>query len=135
MMYSKYQIIKILENCFQNMNCFSWIKLIFVPIHLKYWCYNSAHLELHYLTVSVKLYPSQLKPVFSTILIVLFIGLPIFSYPIQPYTTTDIEYIKPYAKPSQSNASSSYMQIIISYRSSTSRIKNWVFKDFFSFKV
>ena len=27
-MYLKYQIIKILRNCFRNMNCFSWIKLI-----------------------------------------------------------------------------------------------------------
>ena len=27
-MYSKYQIIKILKNCFRNMNCFSWIELI-----------------------------------------------------------------------------------------------------------
>ena len=45
-MYSKYQLIKILENCFQNMNCFSWIKLIPVLIHLKYWYYNSPYLEL-----------------------------------------------------------------------------------------
>ena len=28
--------IKILENCFQNMNYFSWIKLIPNLIHLKY---------------------------------------------------------------------------------------------------
>ena len=34
-MYSKYQIIKILRNCFQNMNWFSQIKLIPVLIHLK----------------------------------------------------------------------------------------------------
>ena len=32
-MYSKYQIIKILENCSQNTNCFSWIMLILVLIH------------------------------------------------------------------------------------------------------
>ena len=35
-----------MENCFQNMNCFAWIKLIPVLIHLKYWCYNSLYLEL-----------------------------------------------------------------------------------------
>ena len=35
-MYSKYQITKTLENCFQNMNCFPWIKKILVLIHLKY---------------------------------------------------------------------------------------------------
>ena len=45
-MYSKYQIIKILENWFQKMNCFSWIKLIPVLIHLKYRYNNSPYLEL-----------------------------------------------------------------------------------------
>ena len=51
--YSKYQIIKILVNCFQKMNCFSWIKLTPIRIHLKYWHYNFPHLKLpclpHYL--------------------------------------------------------------------------------------
>ena len=37
---------KILKNCFQNTNCFSWIKLIPVLIHLKYRYYNSPNLEL-----------------------------------------------------------------------------------------
>ena len=46
LMYSEYQMIKILENCFQNMNCFSWIKLIPVLIHLKYSYYDSSYLEL-----------------------------------------------------------------------------------------
>ena len=36
LMYSKYQIIKILSNCFQSINCPSWIKLIPVLIPLKY---------------------------------------------------------------------------------------------------
>ena len=36
LMYSKYQIIKILSNCFRSINCSSWIKLIPVLIHLKY---------------------------------------------------------------------------------------------------
>ena len=45
-MCSKYQIIKILQNCFQNMNWFSWIKLIPVLIRLKYWYYDSTYLEL-----------------------------------------------------------------------------------------
>ena len=45
-MYSKYQIIKILGNCFQNMSCFSLVKLIPVLIHLKYWYYHSPYLEL-----------------------------------------------------------------------------------------
>ena len=45
-MYSKYQIIKILEKIFQKMNCFSWIKLTPILIHLKYWHYNFPYLEL-----------------------------------------------------------------------------------------
>ena len=45
-MQSKYQEIKILENYIQNMNCFSWIKLIPVLIHLKYWYYSCPYLEL-----------------------------------------------------------------------------------------
>ena len=44
-MYSKYHIIKILGNCFQNMKCFYWTKLIPVMIHLKYWYYNSPQLQ------------------------------------------------------------------------------------------
>ena len=62
-MWSKYQIMKILENCFQNMIYFYWIKLIPVLIHLKYWYYNSPYLELsslhHYLC---QILLSQLKP-------------------------------------------------------------------------
>ena len=30
------KVTKILEKCFQNMYCFSWIKLISVLIHLEY---------------------------------------------------------------------------------------------------
>ena len=44
--YSKFQIIKILENCFQKMNYFSWIKLTPIWIHLKYWHHNFPYLEL-----------------------------------------------------------------------------------------
>ena len=49
-MYSNYQITNILENCFQNINCFSWIKLIhrfpyFVLPHSttchNYWMYQT----------------------------------------------------------------------------------------------
>ena len=42
---SKYQIIKILANCFQKMNCYSLIKLTPISIHLKYWHYNFPRLE------------------------------------------------------------------------------------------
>ena len=74
-MYWKYQIIKILENCFQNMNWFSWIKK------------------------RLKFYHGQLKPHFKTILIMFFIGFPILSYPIQPRVSTSIGCIKTYARP------------------------------------
>ena len=45
-MSSKYRKTKIFGNCFQNMNLFSWIKLIPVLIHLKYWYYNPPYPEL-----------------------------------------------------------------------------------------
>ena len=44
-MYSNYQIIKVLENCFQNMNCFSRIKVISVLIHFKYCNCNTPSLN------------------------------------------------------------------------------------------
>ena len=44
-MYLNYQIIKILEDCLQNMNCFSWIKLVLILIHFKYGYYNMPFQE------------------------------------------------------------------------------------------
>ena len=44
------------------MNCFSWVKLIPVLIHLKYWYYNIPHLELPYLPYDpcqILLYPTE----------------------------------------------------------------------------
>ena len=67
-MHSKYHIIKVLKNCLQNINCFSWIKLILGP------SYNS----------------SWLKPLYNIILIMFFIGFPISSHLIRPHTS--IEY-------------------------------------------
>ena len=74
-MYWKYQIIKILENCFQNMNWFSWIKK------------------------RLKFYPGHLKPHFKIILIMFFIGFSILSYAIQPRVSTSIGCTKTYARP------------------------------------
>ena len=123
-MYSKYQIIKILENCFQNMNCFPWIKII--PVRSD----PSQILMLRFpiprassLTIFVKFYPSQLRPLFNTIPIMFFIDFPILSYPIQPHATTSIGYTRPYGKPSQSNLLSSCILIIIPYGSNTLPIK------------
>ena len=45
------------------MNCFSWIKLIHVLMHLKYLYCNSSYLELPFLLHLLgKIYLSQLKP-------------------------------------------------------------------------
>ena len=49
MIYSNYQLTKILENCFQNMNCFTWIKLISVLSLFKYWYFNILSFQLLYL--------------------------------------------------------------------------------------
>ena len=88
-----------MENCFQNMNCFSWIKLIPTLIHLKHLYSNSLNLVLPSLTISVKFYPKQLKPFFNTILIIFFIEFTILSNSIWPRATTSIGYTKPYVKP------------------------------------
>ena len=82
-----------------------------------------------FLTIFIMFYPSQLKPLFNTILIMFFICFLILSYSIQPHAT------KPYGKPSKPNLSSSCLQIIIPYGSSTLPIKSWVFNSRFSFNV
>ena len=104
-------------NRFQNINCISWIKLIPVLIHLKYWYYNSPYLEL----------PCLPHHVLHRFLY--------FLYPIRSQNTTSSEYTKPYAKTSQSNFFWSYIQIIIPSGSTRCPTKNWVFKSRFSFKV
>ena len=89
--YSKYQIIKILENCFPKLNCFSWIKLTPVLIHLKYWLqFPTPTASLPRLTIPVIFFLSQLKSFFNTILIMLSFGFPISSYPIRPHAITII---------------------------------------------
>ena len=84
-------------------------------------------------TISVKLRTGQLKALFNTVLIMLFIGFPILSYLIWPHARS-IGYIKPYAKPSHSNLLSSYIYMIKTYGPNTLPIKK-VFKSQFSFKV
>ena len=42
LMYSKYQVIKILDNYFKNMKYFTWIELILFLIHSKYCRYQYA---------------------------------------------------------------------------------------------
>ena len=73
--------------------------------------------------IFVKFYPSQVKALFNTIIIMFFSGFPTLSYPIQPNATTSIGYTKPYGNSSQSNLLSSYLQIIIPYESNTLLIK------------
>ena len=74
------------------------------------------------LTICVKFPPCQLEPLFNVVLIMFSIDLPIFSYPIRPHATV-VVYIKLYAKPSQSNLLSNYIQIIIPYWLNTLPIK------------
>ena len=117
------------------MNCFSWIKLILVLIHDKYWYCNSSYLEVSFsLTISLKFYLSQLKSSSAQIIFMFFIGFSISSYSIGPQATKSIEYTKPYAKPSPKPIkfiTSRYiyiilydpMQIIIHYGSNTLLIK------------
>ena len=75
------------------------------------------------------------KHLFNTILIKLFIRFPFLPYLIRPHTTTGTGYTKPYAIWSRSNLLSSYIQIIIPYRSNTLPIKKLSLYSHFSFKV
>ena len=124
-MYSKYQIMKILENCFQNMNCFVWIKLILVLIHLEYRYYNSSYAELpNQLPQHLcQILPWPTETLCNTNVIMFFIGFNILSYLIRSRSTTSIGYSKSYIKPSQSSLLSSYIQIMIPYGSNTLLIK------------
>ena len=79
-MYSKYHIIKVLENCFQDINYFCWIKLILGS------SYHSP----------------RRKPLYNTMLIMFFIG---FFFFVAPHSATRYHkycIYQPYAKPNQS---------------------------------
>ena len=102
---------------------FPWIKLTSASIHLKYWYYSAPSLERPFLSRHLcQISHVQIKLLFKTNLIMFFIGVPVFSYHIQPHVTI-IGYTKLCAKPSQSDLFSSYIQIIISYWSNTLPIK------------
>ena len=132
LMYSKYQIIKRLKNCFQSMNCFSWIKLILVLIYLKYWYYNPHTQNVptsHHLCQNLP-YPTETLS--NTNLIMFFIGFNILSYSIPRQANTGIGYTKSYIKTSQSNLLSNYIWYLVGQTRYPS--KSWVFKNRFSFK-
>ena len=76
-----YQIIKLLENCFQNMNCFPWIKLISVLIYLKYYYCNNLELRCLFRYLCQISPSSTEKPLFNTIFIMFYIRFRIFSTP------------------------------------------------------
>ena len=80
-------------NCVQNVNCFSWIKLIpsSDPCHIVILQFPVLIASLSP-PISVKFYPSRLKPLFNAIFIKFFIGFPVLLYPIQPRITTRIWY-------------------------------------------
>ena len=120
----KIDVLKNWKSFFQNMSCFSRIKLIPVLIHLKYLYWNTLSLDLPCLSHHIcGISPWSIETLFNTIFIMLFITFPIFSYNIRTHTTTGIGYTKPYAKPSQSNLLSIYIQITITYESNTLPIK------------
>ena len=89
-MYLNYQIIKILEIRFRNINCFQFSNIDTTTTHP----YNFPAS----LAMFVEFLPDQPKPLFNTIIIMFFISFPIFSYLIRPHATI-FGYTKPYAKP------------------------------------
>ena len=123
-MYSQYHIIKIWENSFQNMNCFSRIKLIPVLIHLKYWYYNSPYVEF-------SCFPHHLchiltKPTQTLLHYNLRHVLHWFLYFVLPHSATHHHkywYTKPYGVSAQSNSLLSCIQITIPYGSNTLPIR------------
>ena len=65
------------------MNCFSWIKLIPVLNHLKYWYPNTPSLELPFLRHHLcQISPWLLESLFNVILIMFFIAFPVFPYTV-----------------------------------------------------
>ena len=104
-----------MESCFQNMNRFSWIKLIPVLTRLKYWYCNNTFQE-------VPCFPHHF---YNTILIMFFISFPILFNPIWPHTTS-IWYTKPCAKSSHLNFLLSYRQMIKIYRSNMLSIEKLI---------
>ena len=99
-----YQIIKILENFFQNVNWFSWINLISVLSisNIDITIRHASNFPVS-LVISVKFLLAQLKPLFNTTLIMLFMGFPTLSYPTWPRMTRC--KAKPNVKITQSNLS------------------------------
>ena len=117
---------EILQNCFQNMNCFSWTKLISVLIHLRYWYYTSPHLELHCLPhhlCQVLPYPTETPLQHNT-----YYDLHRFPYFVVFHWTTHYHKYLDILKHVSSQANQIYyqfiyIQIIISYGSNTVPMK------------
>ena len=116
--------MKILEVFFQNINCFSWINLIPVLIHLKYWYYHFPAS----VTISVKFHLSQMKTSLTQSLscsssVSLFCATPLDQKPLQ---VLNISYHM------QSQANQSYYQAIYRSKYLMSQTnypsKSWVFK-------
>ena len=88
--FSNYHIIKILEIVCRNMNCFLWVKLISVLIHLKYLYCNTSCLErlclprhLSWNLPCPSEIPLQRNP---------YLVLHQFSYLVLPHSTTHYNY-------------------------------------------
>ena len=79
-MYLNYQIIRMLENCFQNISCFQFWSISNIDTTTTHLLSFPASLAIF-----VEFLPDQLKPLFNAIIIMFFIGFPIFSYLIRPH--------------------------------------------------
>ena len=108
------------KNYFQNGNCFSWIKLIPVLIHLKYWYCNSPYLELPYL-------PRYFCQIFSTRSSSTQSSSCCLS--VSLFRPTPFDHVPPQAIPSQSSLISSYIRIILPYGLNTPPIKNLSYQE------
>ena len=129
-----YQIIKILENCFKNITCFSWIKLISVLLYLKYWYCNTPSWELPCLSrphYQISHWPTEIFLHHNPPNV-----LHRFSYFVLPYATMhNINWIY------RTKCKSKSVRFIIKlytnqYVNSQTRYlsKIWAFKSHFSFK-
>ena len=129
LIYLNYQVIKILENCFQNMKYFPWIKLISVMIHLKYWYCNTPSLQLPCLPrhlCQISPWPTEI-PLQRNPLHVLHY----FPYFFLPHSTTRHNYWI-----YQTICQTKPIKFIIKLYTNTRYLsRSWAFKSRFYFKV
>ena len=125
-----------MEICFQNVNCFPWIKLISVLIHPKYRYYNTPSLELPFLPRHL----CQISPWLTETLLQ--------HNPHQCFSSVSLFYLTLFEQKPQlldianhmpSQANQIFYQAVCKsyYLIGQTRYlsKSWVFQNRFSFKV